>query len=1687
MVQPPLAPDARGGRPGAAGLSSFRPAGQHDLAPPGAKAKARANLRALDVLDQLRSDGRPATPDEQAVLARWSGWGALPTVFDESDTEWADIRQQLRGRLDERAWSAARRTTLNAHYTPSVLVDQIWKTTQQLGFAGGRVLEPGCGSGNFIGLAPGGLDLQMVGVELDPTTAAVAQALYPKATIRSEGFERTRFPDGYFDLAIGNVPFAKVSLDDPHHNRSRLSMHNHFLVKSLHLTHPGGLVASVTSRFTLDAQNPAARREMAELADFVGAIRLPGRTMQAAAGTQAVTDLVIFRRREPGRPPAGEAFDKVLATAVEDGDLKLNEYFVRHPERILGQLMARHGQYSEMDLQVKAYLDRPLEDLMRSALDDVVAEAQAKGLTWTPSAGPPVIPAVSDQLSGLEDGRKEGSIFVTPAGGFAVVSSGVPIPYEVTPRKDRAELRTLLGIRDSMTSLLQLEASSADDQVCEPIRQQLNDRYDRYLRSYGPLNRFTQVRTGRQDPETGEDKYRQKRPTMGRFKDDPDFRSVMALEIFDPEQQTATKAAIFDSRVVAPREPRRGAESAQDALAICLDDHARVDLRVIADLLGTDVTGARAQLGGLVWDNPENGEVETAQRYLSGNVRSKLAEAEAAAGEDARWLPNVQALRAVMPQDLAPEEIDARLGSPWIPADDVRAFAGEVLQARYLQVEYAAVTATWTVKAGISDRQSVAMTSDWGTYRADAAAIMEASLNQRPATVYDNFSDGTRVLNNEETVAARAKQEALGERFASWVWENPQRAERLAADYNRRFNSTVLPAYDGSHLTLPGLASTFKPHPHQRDAVWRILSEPNTLLAHDVGAGKTAVMSIAAVEMRRLGLVNKPCIVVPNHMLDQFSREMSQLYPLAKVLVAEKEDTTVDGRKGFAAKCATGDWDAIVMTQSTFGRLPVSRETRRAYVEAELVELREAIADSKQGNALSVKRLEARVANREELLKRYMDESRKDDGVTFEMTGIDYCLVDEAHLYKNKSFVTHMQGVGGKGSNRAQDLELKLNYLRERHGERVATFATATPIANSISEMHVMQSYLQPQELARAGVERFDAWAATFGRSVTELELAPDGGSYRLNTRFARFANVPDLLRMFRAVADVRSAVDLSLKIPEIEGGKPETVVVPKSDQLALYVEGLVERAEAVRSKGVTPEEDNMLKIVGDGRKAALDLRLVHQPPDPEGGKLAAAAERIARLYHRRKDWTYNDAAGNPSPRPGSLQVVFCDISTPKPDAWNAYDHLRNHLVARGVPEHQIRYIHEAKDDRSKAELFAACRDGRVAVLFGSTEKMGVGTNVQARMSAIHHLDCPWRPADLSQRDGRGLRQGNQNDQIGIYRYVTEGSFDVYNWQTVERKATFIHQVMAGTVDGREVEDIGDAALSYAEVKALASGNPLIREKAGVDNDVARLSRLKQAHHQDQGSLKRRLNDTRSTIVRHEALIAQVDEALPRRVDTAGNKFKMRVEGIAFSKRPDAGERLLKTVKASLHQARTGTTPPERIVGELGGFPISMRTQREWVTLAVEGTPVQVGISADKVPDSDGLGTVIRLENQIRSLEEVKATSREELQRLRREEGAASDRIGRPFDQDSRLQSLLQRQAEINLALAPQEPAPADGTDTAGIKPPGTPAPAKGVPPSKQADPFSIRDSLAATAKSHPGPPPEAATHLSFNKPKQSR
>ncbi len=1545
-------------------------------------------------------------------------------MFDEAHSEYAWVREQLAGLMPDAELAAARRTTLNAHYTDAALVQAIWQAVRSLGFTGGRVLEPGCGSGNFIAFAPPGASV--TGIELDPVTAGIAAALHSHAEIRAESFADTRDREGSYDLAIGNVPFGKAVLRDKSHNCGGHAIHNYFIVKSLHLVRPGGLVVLLTSRYSMDARNPAARREIAALADLVAAVRLPSGAHQRAAGTGVVTDLLILRRREPGRDPGSTAWEQARPAELDGVEVPVNQYFLGHPDHVLGEMGTAHGVYRADDLVVRPVSGMDtvhgLAGALGRTLSAVAASARAGGLTWTPAT---VLSPQPVQESGPADRSAEpdGFLRARADGIFTRVEQGTEVRHEV-PSAQARELRHLLGLRDVVRALLDAEATSRDDSPqIEQLRTTLNQVYDAYLRTYGPLNRYTLRRTGRLDPVTGEPIMARIQPVRGGFRDDPFAQLVCALEEFEPVGQRAAKAAIFRERVVAPRTARLGADTAADALAICLDACGDVRLHEIARLLGTSEEDARAQLGTLVFDGPQTDRLVPAAEYLSGNVRDKLRAAEHASHDDSRFTVNADELRKVIPRDLTPGEIDARLGASWIAEEYVEQFLRETLADRSLRAEHPGGQ-VWAVRG---NDHSVLATSTWGTTRYPAPALAQAILEQRKIEVRDlvRTLDGERrVLNLDATVAAQEKAAELAERFSEWAWEDPGRARELTRIYNERFNNLVLRSYDHAQLSLPGLAVTFKPRPHQVAAVARMIGEPAVLLAHEVGAGKTAEMIIGVTELRRLGLVRKPAVVIPNHMLEQFAREWLQTYPSARILVAGRDDLSGDGRRRFVARCATGNWDGVVMSRSAFERIPLSAEEQRAYMDRELAGLREWLSAAKKGNGLTVKRLEGALLRAEERLKAKLD-SAKDPGITFQATGIDYLAIDEAHGYKNLRTASNISDAAIDGSQRASDLDMKIDYLRRRNGRRVVTFATATPIANSVTEAYVMQRYLRPDLLQDAGISVFDSWAATFGQVVTQVELAPEGGdNFRIKSRFARFANTPEMLRMLHVAADIKTAEDLNLPVPAIsarEDGRrvPEVVTVEPSDVLLEYVAQLGERAERVRSRAVGPDEDNMLKISGDGRRAALDLRLVgleQQTP----GKAAVAAERIAAIWRDHRDHEYRAPDGTPYPVRGSLQLVFCDLGTPGP-GWNVYEDLRQQLVTRGLPRESVRFIHEAKSDRDKAQLFAACRAGRVAVLVGSSEKMGVGTNVQDRAIALHHLDAPWRPADVAQREGRILRQGNLNPEVQIMRYCTARSFDGYSWQTLERKATFIGQVMHGRLDSREIGDIGDTALSFSEVKALATGNPLLMDKAEADANRARLQRAERAWLRNQDTLEHAITDNEHGIKTLTRRAADIDNAISRRADTRGDAFAMTVEGVEHRKRADAGQHLKDLLAREITEL-AGLRARAVHPGSLGGFGLMAAAEQSLgntkVTITLDGAPGgTLQLSAADLRAADPAGLITRLENRLHRLETSKQEALDGIERARSEITHARASRGQPFPQATQLTEARDRARRIDEQL----------------------------------------------------------------------
>lgn len=1549
----------------------------------------------------------------------------------------------MRGLLSEDEYRAASRTVINAHYTEPAIAAEVWRALQGLGFEGGQVLEPGSGAGTFIGLAPEGAS--MTGVELDPVTAGISQALYPQATIRTESFADSRFAGGQFDATVGNVPFARTTLHDPTHNQGRHSMHNHFIIKSLALTRPGGVVAVISSAFTLDAQNPAARREIFDTADLLGAVRLPNGAHRRTAGTEALTDVLIFRRRLPEEEPGDRSWlESRPVGAAAGNEARINTYFTQHPERVLGTIEVGQGMYSEATVTVRSEDLQAVPAQLREQLQDITTTAVAAGrgmgadrrtVEEQAAARVPQTPAA----------EQVGHISVAPDGTFTQVNlDGAVEPLEV-PRTQQAELRTLLGLRDGARAVLTLEAANVEDtEELATARAQLAADYAGYVERYGPINRFSERRTGRTD-EAGQDIMARTQPrVMALLRKDPYGPLVPALEHFDEGTQTATPAALLTERQVQPRKPVRGVDTPAEALAVTLDTTGEVDLDEIALLLGTDPDEARTALGDLVYDVPgEPGVLETRAEYLSGNIRSKLDAATEAAGQDPSYQRNVAALQAVLPRPLGADEIEAKIGAVWISPEVHAEFLRELIRDPRAHVDRAS-GANWEVKAS---RHSFQARNDWGTDRMPAPDIFKALLEQRRVQVTDPDPDhpesNRRILNPTETTAAQEKAQLIKDRFREWVWEDPERTVALTDEYNKRFNSLVLRDYsvEGERLTLPGLVRTFSPRPHQRAAVARMVSEPSVGLFHEVGAGKTAEMVMGAMELRRLGMTSKPAVVVPNHMLDQFSREWLQLYPQAQILAASSADLQGDKRREFVARAAANDWDAVIMTRTAFERIKLSPASEQAYLDRENERMRQELAAAGARAAelgqpsLTIKKMEARLQAREEKMKE-MRARPVDPGITFEQTGIDYLIVDELHDFKNLDTPSNIADAAIDGSKRAGDLHAKVEYLRHQHGDRVITGATATPIANSVTEMYVMQRYLRPDLLEEAGITDFDTWAATFGEVVSEMEMSVAGGDkFKMKERFARFQNVPELLRMFHTFADVKTAEDLKLPVPalaEREDGKraPRMVTVQPSGELEEYIRDIGERAEAVQQRLVEPTEDNMLKISSDGRKAALDMRLV----DPElelldaETKVSAAADLIAGVYEENKDRIYTDpATGEAHGTPGALQIVFCDLGTPS-ENWNVYDQLRADLIARGVPGEKVRFMHEAKNDVEKGRLFAACRSGDVAVLVGSTQKMGVGTNIQTRAVHLVDMDAPWRPADVSQRHGRILRQGNQNPEVAISQVVTKGSFDTFMWQTLERKSRFIDQVMRGKLDVREIEDVGENTLSFAEVKAISSGNPLILEKSKADQELSRLERLSRAWHRNQSSLVHRKDRAEK---KGRALV----ESLPRLQaaaarttgDLSGEAFTMTIAGRRYDKRTEAAAAL-----GAWMQENTSFRPPfsgDREVGVAGiiaGHQVRV-VEGQAIPSDLSSSPVEFrlddapGISVEVTRDAarnPSVGLIQRLENQVRRLPEAVVKHEQRIEEARQEYRDAAAALGQPFKHEAALAEARRNVERINQQMA---------------------------------------------------------------------
>jgi N12 class adenine-specific DNA methylase len=1615
-------------RPAAALRSLPRPASQ-EQANQGPVARAWASLRALEALDRVSAGDTGLSEGDRAALAGWAGWGPMAPAFSPGRSgSWRQIGERLEWLLPPDQLREAEQATPNAFYTPPGLASSLWQILSGLGFRGGRVLEPGCGAGAFMAAAPAGIKIAWTGVERDPVTARIAQLLHPSALIINEPLQNAGLRAHSMDAAIGNVPFSEAAVYDPTAPKEvTRSLHNYCIWRSVRSLRPGGVAVLITSRYTMDARAQGARRAIAADADLIGAVRLPGAAL-AAGGTEVVADILVLRRRtaadseqEPDWAEAVRLRDADPAQEWEYAD-HINRWFVSHPRLVLGDLRpdgaAQYGRTLQVHLPDCA---AQLPGALAGATAALVTRAQETGLTWTPADQPADLSELG--IPQRADGRKERSFHLV-GGAVCQVQDGDLVPVQA--RGTTSELAALIRLRDATIALLDAEADhDRGDDTLSSMRAQLNAVYDRYTAAYGPLNRAT-ISSGEPDSETGLATLTRRRPRMGGFRQDPDYVTVLALESYSDESGTATKAPIFFQRV--NKRPRRQtrAGSPDEAIRICLDLHGRLDLPTVAGLLDIPADRVPEQLAGLAYPDPASGDWVTAEEYLSGNVREKLRAARAAAaageapGNPAQWASNVAALEQAQPTDLQPGEIRAKLGAPWIPPEDVRAFAAALL-GQAPKVTCLPVTSQWEVTAPRGATDTAAATEEWGTGRIDAYRLLELTLNGKAPVVYDTVQtpDGeTRVRNQAETMLAEDKQRALAERFGEWAWENPDRCDRLCREYNRLFNSVVPRRYEGAHLTFPGMADGFQPYPHQRDMVHRIISSPASLCPYPVGTGKTPTMFMAARKLRELNLAHKPLIIVPNHLLEQTASEGKRLFPAARILMAARDDlASAHARKLFAARCATGDWDAVVMTHSAFTAIPVRPQTEAAHLTELAARYRQALTAEPGAGKRSVKQL-AKLIDAFETRARTLLDHRTDDGVYFEHLGADFLMVDEAHYFKNLGIPVRTDGFSVAASKRATDLDMKLRVLRER-GSRCAALFTGTPVSNSLLEMYVLQHYLQPERLDEIGLVSADAWAATFVEFQTSVEVTPDGSGFRMKRRPTKFENVPELLTLFGEVADLRAPGSFAVQRPE---ARHHTVVIPAGPELRAYVAGLAERADRVRQ--ADPHLDNMLKICSDGRKAALDLSLVGITT-ARPGKTDAVISNVARIYHENRDLALpGDSPAGPR---GGFQIVFCDLGTPSPTGDNqVYGKIRDGLLAAGIPAGQVRFIHEATTDQRKAALFADCRAGKVAVLLGSTDKLGVGTNIQNRCVALHHVDAPWRPADVEQREGRALRPGNRNPSVELYRYVSEKSFDSYMWQILERKAWFIGQVLGGRAAGRDVDDIGDATLSYAEIKALATGNPLLLDLAEANAQVTRLRQLATGHTRAVRRLDASAAAWRQQIAARTRLAGTCDQIAATASDHPDRTWRDRRRGP------------IPTTDVATY---LGELAGQAVAGEgfglatWRGLRVTFSAERSWRQLLPVAN-VSAGLADLRVEFNPAWlqkGQHWRIEKELAERINGAAAQagklRSEMSNLQQRVDDAERRIAQPFPQAAELEAARSRRDQIEQQIRDAAAIPADEPD----------------------------------------------------------
>ena len=1548
----------------------------------GAKEKFRNNMAAINLLHELEIENRLATPEEQEVLSQYVGWGGLSMAFDEHNAAWAEEFKELYASLSPEEYRAAMESTLTAFYTPPVVIKAMYDALDRLGFSQGNILEPSCGTGNFFGLLPESMqNSKLHGVEIDSLTGRIAKQLYQKANIAIEGFEKTNLPDDHFDVVLGNVPFGEIRVNDSRYNAQKFLIHDYFFAKALDKVRAGGVVMFITSKGTMDKASPEVRKYIAQRAELLGAIRLPDNTFKANAGTEVTSDILILQKRD--RVMDIEP-DWVHLDTDENG-VTMNRYFVEHPEMVLGEIKMENTRFGTFEPVCKARKDIPLSELLSNAVQRINGE----------------IPELDNRVDEISD-EQELSVPADPnVRNFSFTLVDGKVYFRENDRMQPASvsmtaenrIKGLIQIRDCVRKLIEYQTEDYPEEMICTEQENLNRLYDAYTAKYGLIN---------------------SRGNYLAFASDESYFLLCSLEVLDDEGNFKRKADMFTKRTIKPHREVTSVETASEALALSIGEKARVDLPYMEQLTGKTQAELVQDLQGVIFKVPNCEPVSyvAADEYLSGNVRNKLTVAELAAKNDPELAVNVDALKKVIPKDLSAAEISVRLGATWIPQEDIQRFVMELLTpssyaAGRLKVRYTPINGDWFIENKSSDMGNVKADSTYGTKRASAYRIIEDTLNLRDTRifdyVYDEHSNKKAVFNAKETTAAQAKQEVIKQAFQDWIWKDPERRNRLVRYYNDTFNSVRPREYDGSHITFGGISPEITLRPHQVNAIAHILYGGSTLLAHKVGAGKTFEMVAAAQESKRLGLCQKSMFVVPNHLVGQWASEYLRLYPSANILVTTKQDFETGNRKKFCGRIATGDYDAVIIGHSQFEKIPMSIERQREQLEKQLDDIERGIDDvqASKGEQFTVKQLMKTRKAIKTKLEKLNDTKRKDTVIDFEQLGVDRLFIDESHFYKNLYLYTKMRNVGGIAQTEAQkssDLFMKCRYLDEITGNRGTVFATGTPVSNSMVELYSVQRYLQYDTLAQNGLQHFDSWASTFGETVTALELAPEGTNYRAKTRFAKFYNLPELMQMFREVADIQTADMLKLPVPKVNYHNIKTK--PSEIQTEM-VASLAKRAEKVRARLVEPNIDNMLKITNDGRKLALDQRMIDPmlPDDPDS-KVNACVDNVYRIWEEHADTK-------------ATQLVFCDLSTPKNDGtFNVYDDMREKLIARGIPAEQIRFIHEATTDAQKKELFGKVRSGEVRVLFGSTPKMGAGTNVQDRLIAIHNLDCPWRPSDLEQRQGRIERQGNMFPEVEVYRYVTEQTFDAYLYQLVESKQKFISQIMTSKSPVRSAEDVDEVALSFAEVKMLATGDARFKEKMDLDIQVSKLRVLKQSYLSEHYDLEDRiLKFYPQTIKEYEERIAgyESDAALAEQHKPQGeDKFcPMTIKGVTFTEKAVAGEMLLAVCKENIL-----ANPVE--IGSYRGF----RMEVYYDTLNTHYCLNLCGKAKHKVDlGADALGNLTRIENELSKLparlEAAKTKKAETIAQLE----TAKEEIKKPFAFEDELKEKTERLNALNIEL----------------------------------------------------------------------